>query len=136
MQDHIPGHTPAAVTVYPTARFFQALSDPTRLRLLEFILAAERTAAECMAHTGISQPRVSVHLSSLTACGYVRVRRRGRILRYTVGDPRVRELIGLARALAADHMGPPGFDEAPTRSPRSIGNRAPGGQPAHGFRPG
>lgn len=85
------------------ARFFRALSDPTRLRLLEFILAGERTSADCVEHAGISQPRVSVHLSCLVDCGYVAARRDGRKLRYTVGDPRVADLLVLARALAADN---------------------------------
>ena len=85
------------------ARFFRALSDPTRLKLLEFILGGERTAAECVAHAGISQPRVSIHLSCLADCGYVVARRDGRKLRYSVGDPRVADLIVLARSLAADN---------------------------------
>jgi DNA-binding transcriptional ArsR family regulator len=105
------GHAPAAVLTADAAcshtgtvaRFFRALADPTRLKLLEFILAAERTSAECAAHAGISQPRVSVHLSCLADCGYVTVRRDGRKLRYSVGDPRVADLIVLARALAADN---------------------------------
>ncbi|EST34278.1 ArsR/SmtB family transcription factor [Streptomyces roseochromogenus] len=86
-----------------TARFFRALGDPTRLKLLEFILAGERTSAECVEHIGISQPRVSVHLSCLVDCGYVTARRDGRKLRYSVGDPRVIDLIVLARSLAADN---------------------------------
>jgi DNA-binding transcriptional ArsR family regulator len=85
------------------ARFFRALSDPTRLGLLEFILAAERTSAECVQHAQISQPRVSVHLSCLVDCGYVTARRDGKKLRYSVGDPRVADLVVLARALAADN---------------------------------
>ncbi|MBV6699947.1 metalloregulator ArsR/SmtB family transcription factor [Kitasatospora aureofaciens] len=85
------------------ARFFRALSDPTRLRLLEFVLAAERTSAECVEHVGISQPRVSVHLTCLVDCGYVTARRDGRKLVYSVGDPRVADLVVLARALAADN---------------------------------
>jgi DNA-binding transcriptional ArsR family regulator len=85
------------------ARFFRALADPTRLKLLEFILGGERTAAQCVAHAGISQPRVSVHLSCLVDCGYVTARRDGRKLRYAVGDPRVADLVVLARALAADN---------------------------------
>jgi DNA-binding transcriptional ArsR family regulator len=86
-----------------TARFFRALSDPTRLKLLEFILAGERTSADCVEHAGISQPRVSVHLSCLVDCGYVAARRDGKKLRYSVGDPRVADLVLLARALAADN---------------------------------
>lgn len=86
-----------------TARFFRALADPTRLRLLEFILRGERTSAECVEHAGISQPRVSVHLSCLVDCGYVAARRDGKKLRYSVGDPRVADLVVLARSLAADN---------------------------------
>ncbi|WP_236240212.1 helix-turn-helix transcriptional regulator [Streptomyces sp. CC228A] len=85
------------------ARFFRALSDPTRLRLLEFILRGERTSAECVEHAGISQPRVSVHLTCLVDCGYVTARRDGKKLRYSVGDPRVADLVVLARALATDN---------------------------------
>lgn len=83
------------------AKFFRALADPTRLRLLEFILGGERTSADCVEHAGISQPRVSVHLSCLVDCGYVTARRDGKKLRYTVGDPRVADLVLLARSLAA-----------------------------------
>jgi DNA-binding transcriptional ArsR family regulator len=85
------------------ARFFRALSDPTRLGLLEFILRGERTSAECVAYAGISQPRVSVHLSCLVDCGYLAARRDGKKLRYSVGDPRVAGLVVLARSLAADN---------------------------------
>ncbi len=85
------------------ARFFRALSDPTRFRLLEFILDGERTTADCVEHAGISQPRVSVHLSCLVDCGYVSARRDGHKLRYCVGDPRIKDLIMLARSLAADN---------------------------------
>ena len=85
------------------AKFFRALADPTRLALLEFILRGERTSAECVVHAGISQPRVSVHLSCLADCGYVTARRDGKKLRYSIGDPRVADLLVLARALAADN---------------------------------
>lgn len=85
------------------AKFFRALSDPTRLKLLEFILRGERTSAECVEHASISQPRVSVHLSCLVDCGYVTARRDGKKLRYSVGDPRVADLVVLARSLAADN---------------------------------
>ncbi|MET9835778.1 metalloregulator ArsR/SmtB family transcription factor [Streptomyces sp. NPDC006385] len=85
------------------AKFLRALSDPTRLKLLEYILRGERTSADCVEYAGISQPRVSVHLSCLTDCGYVTARRDGKKLRYSVGDPRVADLIVLARSLAADN---------------------------------
>ena len=85
------------------AKFFRALGDPVRLRLLEFLLEGEHTVTECVEHIGLSQGRVSTHLGCLSDCGYVSVRRSGRFAYYQVADPRVAELVLLARALAADN---------------------------------
>ncbi len=100
-----------AVALLPTesggvemvAKFFRALGDPARLRLLEFLLHEEHTVTECVEHIGLSQGRVSAHLGCLSDCGYVEVRRDGRFSRYRVADPRVGEVVLLARALAADN---------------------------------
>jgi DNA-binding transcriptional ArsR family regulator len=93
----------AADGVGTVAKFFRALGDPTRLRLLEFLLHAEHTVTECVAQVGLSQSRVSTHLACLADCGYVQVRRTGRNAFYTVADPRVADLVMLAHALAADN---------------------------------
>lgn len=85
------------------AKFFRALGDPARLRLLEFLLDGEHTVTECVEHIGLSQGRVSTHLGCLADCGYVSVRRTGRFAFYRVADPRVADLVVLARALAADN---------------------------------
>lgn len=85
------------------AKFFRALGDPARLRLLEFLLDDEHTVTECVEHIGLSQGRVSTHLGCLADCGYVSVRRAGRFAHYRVADPRVADLVVLARALAADN---------------------------------
>jgi len=85
------------------AKFFRALGDPTRLRLLEFLLHEEHTVTECVGHVGLSQGRVSTHLGCLADCGYVQVRRAGRHAYYRVTDPRVTQLVLLGHALAADN---------------------------------
>ncbi|MEH0826285.1 ArsR/SmtB family transcription factor [Micromonospora sp. CPCC 205554] len=85
------------------AKFFRALGDPTRLRLLEFLLHDEHTVGECVAYVGLSQGRVSTHLACLADCGYVTARREGRRTFYSVTDPRVADLILQARSLAADN---------------------------------
>lgn len=85
------------------AKFFRALGDPARLRLLEFLLDQEHTVTECVAHVGLSQGRVSTHLGCLSDCGYATVRRDGRFAYYRVTEPRVAELVLLARSLAADN---------------------------------
>ena len=106
-----PPAVPAARALLPAAadgvelvaRFFRALGDPARLRLLEFLLPAEHTVSECVQHIGLSQGRVSAHLACLADCGYVQVRRAGRFAWYKVADPRVADLVMLARSLAADN---------------------------------
>jgi DNA-binding transcriptional ArsR family regulator len=96
----LPGDRDGAETV---ARFFRALADPTRLRLLEFLMDGEHTVTECVELAGLSQGRVSSHLACLSDCGYVRVRRQGRFAYYRVTDSRVADLVLLARAVAADN---------------------------------
>jgi ArsR family transcriptional regulator, cadmium/lead-responsive transcriptional repressor len=106
-----PPDLAAVVALLPTAadgvelvaKFFRALGDRARLRLLEFLLPAEHTVSECVQHIGLSQGRVSAHLACLADCGYVEVRRSGRFAWYKVADPRVADLIMLARSLAADN---------------------------------
>jgi len=85
------------------AKFFKALSDPTRLRLLQFLLTEEHTVTQCVEHVGLAQGRVSAHLACLADCGYVTVRREGRFAHYRVTDPRVADLVLLGRALSADN---------------------------------
>ena len=85
------------------AKFFRALGDPARLRLLEYLLDGEHTVTECTDRVGLSQGRVSAHLACLADCGYVQVRRAGRFAYYRVADPRVADLVVLARSLAADN---------------------------------
>lgn len=89
--------------VETVAKFFRALGDPTRLRLLEFLLDGEHTVSECVQQVAVSQGRVSAHLACLADCGYVQVRRAGRYAYYRVADPRVADLVVLARSLAADN---------------------------------
>jgi len=85
------------------AKFFRALGDPTRLALLEFLVEDAHTVGECMEHVGLSQGRVSAHLGCLADCGYVVARPAARNTFYRVADPRVAELVLLARSLAADN---------------------------------
>ncbi|MFI5272010.1 MAG: ArsR/SmtB family transcription factor [Ktedonobacterales bacterium] len=88
------------------ARFFRALGDPTRVRLLQALLDApsgECSVGELVMALGVAQGRVSTHLGCLRWCGLVQARREGKQVYYRVGDPRVRDLLGLAGALVHDH---------------------------------
>lgn len=85
------------------AKFFRALGDPTRLKLLQILLEGEKRVGELVALTDSPQGRVSSHLACLRWCGYVATRREGRNVYYRVEDARVRTLLELAGSLVRDH---------------------------------
>ena len=87
-----------------TAKFFHGLSDLTRLRIVEVLLdEGEQNVSALVARLGEPQSRVSNHLACLRWCGYVDSRRDGKYVYYRVADPRIRDLLGLARGVVADH---------------------------------
>jgi uncharacterized protein (TIGR03086 family) len=62
------------------------LAEPNRRRLLELLLAGERSVNELAAEFGITRSAVSQHLGVLARAGLVQVRREGRF-RYYRADP-------------------------------------------------
>lgn len=69
------------------AEVFKALADPTRVRLLAY-LAAAQGGTVCACHLpdelGISQPTLSHHLKKLVAAGLIVREQRGRWAHYQV----------------------------------------------------
>lgn len=74
---------------------FRVLSDALRLRLLQALMAGERTVSELVSVTDASQPTVSKHLSVLREEGLVAGRRDGNRVLYSVVDPSVFQLCEL-----------------------------------------
>ena len=88
------------------ARFFRALGDPTRVRLLRLLLDApngERSVGALIEAVGAPQSRVSTHLGCLRWCGLVQTRREGKQVYYRIADPRVRDLLAVAGSVLRDH---------------------------------
>ena len=86
------------------SKYFRALGDPTRLRILEFLRdGGELSVGALVARLGVSQPKVSNHLACLRWCGFAEARRDHRVVYYRIADERVAELIALGRALLADN---------------------------------
>ena len=86
------------------AKYFRGLGDPTRLRILELLREEEElTVGELVERLAQPQPKVSSHLACLRWCGFVNSRRDGRLVSYSIADPRVGELIELGQALLADN---------------------------------
>lgn len=99
--------TPFVLTDQPTpvellSKYFRAFADPTRLQILELVADQERSVGELVELTGQAQPKISNHLACLRWCGFVSTRRQHRRMYYSVADPRVTELIEIARGLLGD----------------------------------
>jgi DNA-binding transcriptional ArsR family regulator len=84
------------------AKYFRALGDPTRLRLLEALASGdEQSVGDLVARLDLPQPQVSKHLACLRWCGFVATRREHRRVLYRLADERVGEVLELGRALLA-----------------------------------
>lgn len=87
------------------AKYFRALGDPTRLRILDALAETddELSVGELVERLDLPQPKVSKHLGCLRWCGFVEDRREHRTVHYRIADGRVEEILVLARALLADN---------------------------------
>ncbi len=75
------------------ARRFRALSDPTRLRILDLLREHEEASVgELTEALEGSQQNVSKHLAALHAEGFVARRKQGTSALYRISDPGVLEL--------------------------------------------
>jgi DNA-binding transcriptional ArsR family regulator len=77
------------------ASYFQALSEPTRLSLLNLLRSGERNVGELAQLTGFTPANVSRHLALLTSHGLVRRESRGTSAYYCIADPSVYQLCDL-----------------------------------------
>lgn len=66
------------------ARCLHALSDETRLKIVERLAGGERCVCELVAVLGAAQPRLSFHLKALKQAGLVIDRRDGRWVYYSL----------------------------------------------------
>jgi ArsR family transcriptional regulator len=85
----------------PLADRFQALADPTRLRILALLRLMELSVGELAQVLGQSQPRVSRHLKILADAGVLERRKEGSWVFLTLADAkRVEPVFGLVDSWA------------------------------------
>lgn len=77
------------------AAYFQALSEPTRLALLNQLRGGERNVGELAQLTGFTIANVSRHLALLGSHGLVARESRGTSVYYRIADPSVYQLCDL-----------------------------------------
>ena len=69
------------------ARLFQALADPTRLRVINLLSTGELCVCYFVAILGEPQPKISRHLAYLRDAGLVSARRDGKWIHYRLARP-------------------------------------------------
>jgi ArsR family transcriptional regulator, arsenate/arsenite/antimonite-responsive transcriptional repressor len=89
------GWTPA------TPRLFHALSDETRLSILERLRFGERCVCDLTDALDAAQSRLSFHLKVLKDAGLVTDRRDGRWMYYTLNQETLSQVAGLVETLAS-----------------------------------
>lgn len=77
------------------AAYFQALSEPTRLQILNMLRPGGRSVGELAQLCGYSSANISRHLTLLTQHGLVARESRGNSAIYTIADPSVYALCDL-----------------------------------------
>ncbi|HEV2641422.1 MAG TPA: metalloregulator ArsR/SmtB family transcription factor [Candidatus Elarobacter sp.] len=82
-----------------TARLFHALSDVTRLEIIEQLQAGERCVCELTNTLDAAQSRLSFHLKVLKDAGLVSDRREGRWSYYELRREAFDEAAGALRAM-------------------------------------
>ena len=75
------------------AKIFNALSDPIRLEILDFLRDGEKCVCEITPHLNLVQPLVSRHLRILKNAGLVQRRKESTWHYYSLTDERINELI-------------------------------------------
>jgi ArsR family transcriptional regulator, lead/cadmium/zinc/bismuth-responsive transcriptional repressor len=96
------------LTATHLAETFQALSDPSRVRLISALLETELCVCDLAAVLGMSQSAVSHQLRSLRDLRLVKHRKEGRIVYYSLDDEHIRDLFQRGR----DHVTHSGKDSA------------------------
>lgn len=77
------------------AAYFQALSEPARLRLLNLLREQRHSVGELAEQTGYSPANVSRHLTLLAMHGVLERQTQGTSVYYRIADPAIYELCNL-----------------------------------------
>ena len=79
-----------------SSKIFKALSDPTRLKIIELLEKREICACEFAPLTKKAQPTVSQHLRILETAGIIKSRKEGKMILYSIANKKIFDLIKIA----------------------------------------
>lgn len=79
------------------ADFFRLLGHPARVRILELLRDGERTVGDLQLSLGLDSGATSQHLTAMRGMGVLESRRDGNCIYYRVRDPRIFQLLEVAK---------------------------------------
>lgn len=86
------------------ANIFQALSNPTRIAIVELLRDGERSAGFLIECLGVEQTNASQHLAVLRAKQIVISRKEGNQAYYSIRDPMLVEVLDILRRYFETHV--------------------------------
>lgn len=86
------------------AEFFKALAHPMRIRILEVLSDGEKSVNELQTILGSEGSAVSQQLSVLRAKNLVNTVKEGTTVVYSLRDPLIKDLLGVARQIFDNHL--------------------------------
>lgn len=81
------------------AEFFKTLAHPARIRVLELLRNGERSVGELIPEVGLESSHLSQQLGVLRRANVLHSRKEGSTVLYSVTDPRIFELLEVAKAI-------------------------------------
>lgn len=86
------------------AEFFKTLAHPARIRVLEVLRDGERPVNELIPEVGIEASHLSQQLAILRRANLIQSRKVGSSVIYSVADPRIFQLLELAKAILTSSL--------------------------------
>ncbi len=84
---------PSPEELQSMGEYFKVLSDPTRLKILYSLANGELCVCDIMAVLGLSASAISHQLALLKVQRFVRFRRDGRVVYYSLADDHVESIL-------------------------------------------
>jgi DNA-binding transcriptional ArsR family regulator len=81
------------------AQLFRVLGHPVRIRVLELLSGGELSVGELQTALNLDSSGTSQHLAALRQQGILQSRRAGTSVYYAIRDPRVSQLLAVAKQL-------------------------------------
>lgn len=86
------------------AEFFKTLGHPARIRILEVLREGDHSVGELVPKVGIEPSHLSHQLAVLRRVKVVRTRKVGTTVVYSVVDPRIFQLLTVAREILSGSL--------------------------------